>query len=148
MLHLRVENKRLFGTRECAKQKLSRSVILGVRESERNFSKFFIFLSCFNFCPRRIVRCSVHRVLSFPYHLKGAVFFDASLNMDDEEYLQPVLSSQEVDNFQSLDTVKIAAIPLVTGVSKTSFTFLETSHLRNSSRISFDNFSLQNSSIS
>ncbi|XP_043272540.1 transmembrane protein 192 isoform X2 [Venturia canescens] len=46
----------------------------------------------------------------------GAVFFDASLNMDDEEYLQPVLSSQEVDNFQSLDTVKIAAIPLVTGV--------------------------------
>lgn len=38
--------------------------------------------------------------------------------MDDEEYLQPVLTSQEEeDNFQSLDTVRIAAIPLVFGVS-------------------------------
>lgn len=46
----------------------------------------------------------------------GAVFFDSSLNMDDEEYLQPVLTSQEEEHFRKLDTVPIASVPLVLGV--------------------------------
>ncbi|XP_057337987.1 transmembrane protein 192 [Microplitis mediator] len=46
----------------------------------------------------------------------GAVFFDDSLNMDDEECLQPVLSSQEEENFQKLDTAIFASVPLVFGV--------------------------------
>lgn len=37
--------------------------------------------------------------------------------MDDEEYLQPVLTSQEEDNFQKLDTVPIVSISLLYGVS-------------------------------
>lgn len=37
--------------------------------------------------------------------------------MDDEEYLQPVLTAQEQDNFYKLDTVPIAAVPLVLGVA-------------------------------
>ncbi|XP_053985360.1 transmembrane protein 192 isoform X1 [Hylaeus volcanicus] len=47
----------------------------------------------------------------------GAVFFDAPNNMDDEEYLQPVLTSQEEEQFQKLDTVPIVSIPLIFGVS-------------------------------
>ncbi|XP_076756494.1 transmembrane protein 192 [Xylocopa sonorina] len=47
----------------------------------------------------------------------GAVFFDSSLNMDDEEYLQPVLTSQEEEHFQKLNTVPIVSVPLVLGVS-------------------------------
>ncbi|KAG7204089.1 hypothetical protein KM043_001940 [Ampulex compressa] len=46
----------------------------------------------------------------------GAVFFDAPVNMDDEEYLQPVLSSQEEEYFQKLDTVPIVFLPLVLSV--------------------------------
>ncbi|XP_031784983.1 transmembrane protein 192 isoform X2 [Nasonia vitripennis] len=47
----------------------------------------------------------------------GAVFFDASLNMDDEEYLQPVLVAQEQESFQKLDTIPIVAVPLIFGVA-------------------------------
>ncbi|XP_014473108.1 PREDICTED: transmembrane protein 192 isoform X1 [Dinoponera quadriceps] len=47
----------------------------------------------------------------------GAVFFDAPLNMDDEECFQPILTSQEEDNFQPLKTVPVASIPLFLGVS-------------------------------
>ncbi|XP_076234721.1 transmembrane protein 192 isoform X2 [Calliopsis andreniformis] len=36
--------------------------------------------------------------------------------MDDEEYLQPVLTSQEEEHFQKLDTVPIVSIPLILGV--------------------------------
>lgn len=36
--------------------------------------------------------------------------------MDEEEYLQPELSSLEVEYFQKLDTVPIASVPLVLGV--------------------------------
>lgn len=36
--------------------------------------------------------------------------------MDDEEYLQPVLTSQE-EHFHKLDTVLITFIPLIFGVS-------------------------------
>lgn len=46
------------------------------------------------------------------------MFFDAPVNMDEEEYLQPVLSSQDEEKFQPLDTVIIAAIPLLFGVKK------------------------------
>ncbi|XP_011872233.1 PREDICTED: transmembrane protein 192 isoform X1 [Vollenhovia emeryi] len=37
--------------------------------------------------------------------------------MEDEQYFQPILSSQEEDNFQQLNTVSIASIPLLLGVS-------------------------------
>lgn len=37
--------------------------------------------------------------------------------MDDEEYLQPVLTSQEEDNFQKLNTIPIVSIPLLYGVA-------------------------------
>ncbi|XP_043255597.1 transmembrane protein 192 isoform X2 [Colletes gigas] len=47
----------------------------------------------------------------------GAVFFDVSNNMDDEEYLQPMLISQEEEPFRKLDTVPIISIPLIFGVS-------------------------------
>lgn len=47
----------------------------------------------------------------------GAVFFDASLNMDDEEYLQPVLTSQEEQQFQKLDTLPPVAVSLLLGIS-------------------------------
>ncbi|XP_066596438.1 transmembrane protein 192 [Prorops nasuta] len=47
----------------------------------------------------------------------GAVFFDASLNMDEEETLQPVLTSQEPDNFQKLNTVPIVALPMILGIA-------------------------------
>lgn len=39
------------------------------------------------------------------------------MNMDDEEYLQPVLTSQEEDSFQKLDTVPIVSVPLLLGVA-------------------------------
>lgn len=39
------------------------------------------------------------------------------MNMDDDEYLQPVLTSQEEDNFQKLDTIPYASSALVLGVS-------------------------------
>ncbi|XP_015440068.1 PREDICTED: transmembrane protein 192 [Dufourea novaeangliae] len=47
----------------------------------------------------------------------GAVFFDASHNMEDEEYLQPVLTSQEEEYFQKLDTIPFVSVPLILGVS-------------------------------
>ncbi|XP_015587762.1 transmembrane protein 192 isoform X2 [Cephus cinctus] len=37
--------------------------------------------------------------------------------MDDEEYLQPVLTSQEEEHFHKLDTAPIASIPLIFGVA-------------------------------
>jgi hypothetical protein len=37
--------------------------------------------------------------------------------MDDEEYLQPVLISQEQESFQKLDTIQIVSVPLIFGVS-------------------------------
>ncbi|XP_033227882.1 transmembrane protein 192 isoform X2 [Belonocnema kinseyi] len=37
--------------------------------------------------------------------------------MDDEEYLQPVLSSQEQENFQKLETIPVVAFPLIFGVA-------------------------------
>lgn len=46
----------------------------------------------------------------------GAVFFDGPANMDEEEYLQPVLSSQDEEKFQPLDTGIIASIPLLFGI--------------------------------
>lgn len=36
--------------------------------------------------------------------------------MEDEEYFQPILSSQEEDNFQQLNTVSVVSIPLLLGV--------------------------------
>jgi len=36
--------------------------------------------------------------------------------MEDEQYFQPILSSQEEDNFQQLNTVSIVSIPLLLGV--------------------------------
>ncbi|KAG8036629.1 hypothetical protein G9C98_003951 [Cotesia typhae] len=45
----------------------------------------------------------------------GAVFFDAAINMDDEEF-QPVLSSTEQLSFGKLDTAIFASIPLILGV--------------------------------
>lgn len=38
--------------------------------------------------------------------------------MDDEEYLQPVLVSQEEEHFQKLDTIPVVSVPLALGVSK------------------------------
>ena len=45
------------------------------------------------------------------------MFFDGALNMDDEEFLQPVLISQEQEVFQKLNTVPVAFVPLIIGVS-------------------------------
>ncbi|XP_015509731.1 transmembrane protein 192 [Neodiprion pinetum] len=47
----------------------------------------------------------------------GAVFFAASMNMDDDEYLQPVITSQEEDNFHKLDTIPYTLVALVFGVA-------------------------------
>ncbi|XP_003707381.2 transmembrane protein 192 [Megachile rotundata] len=47
----------------------------------------------------------------------GAVFFDASFNMDDDEFFQPVLSSQEEHYFKKLDTIPIASVPIIFGIS-------------------------------
>ncbi|EGI66827.1 Transmembrane protein 192 [Acromyrmex echinatior] len=38
--------------------------------------------------------------------------------MEDEECFQPVLSSQEEDNFQQLNTVSVVSIPLLLGVER------------------------------
>lgn len=38
--------------------------------------------------------------------------------MDDEEFFQPVLSSQEEHHFKKLDTIPIASVPLIFGVSQ------------------------------
>lgn len=45
----------------------------------------------------------------------GAVFFDASVNMDEEERFLPVLSEEGTD-FQTLKTVPIVSVPLVLGI--------------------------------
>ncbi|KOX78751.1 hypothetical protein WN51_08510, partial [Melipona quadrifasciata] len=45
----------------------------------------------------------------------GGVFFDSSYNMDNEEYLQPILTSQE-EHFKKLDTVSIVSFPLIFSV--------------------------------
>lgn len=37
--------------------------------------------------------------------------------MDDEEYLQPVLISQEQESFQKLDTIQFISVPLVFGIA-------------------------------
>lgn len=62
-------------------------------------------------------------------------FFDGSVNMDDAEYLQPVLLSQENDNFQKLDTAPFAFAPLIFGVSSlflehVSLRFLDSTFVR------------------
>ena len=54
----------------------------------------------------------------FNFLFQGAVFFDSTLNMDEEEYLQPVLTSQEQESFQKLDTIPIVSIPLISSVRK------------------------------
>ena len=43
--------------------------------------------------------------------------------MDDEEYLMPVLNSQDQENFEKLDTIPIVSVPLIFGVSCTNFFF-------------------------
>lgn len=58
----------------------------------------------------------VAKMYEYKIVLQGAVYFDSSHNMDDEEYLQPVLTSQE-QHFHKLDTVLITFIPLIFGVS-------------------------------
>ncbi|XP_034192895.1 transmembrane protein 192 [Osmia lignaria lignaria] len=47
----------------------------------------------------------------------AAGMFDASLNMDVDEFFQPVLSSLEEHHFKKLDTVPIASVPVVVGMS-------------------------------
>lgn len=59
----------------------------------------------------------VSLVRKFNTSSRGAAFFDASTNMDDEEYLQPILTSQEEDHFQKLDTVPLVSVPLLLGVA-------------------------------
>jgi len=44
------------------------------------------------------------------------VSFEQPVKMEDEQYFQPILSSQEEDNFQQLNTVSILSIPLLLGV--------------------------------
>lgn len=44
--------------------------------------------------------------------------------MDDEEYLQPILTSQE-EHFQKLDTVSIVSFPLIFSVSVNFFKYIE-----------------------
>ncbi|XP_078036166.1 transmembrane protein 192 isoform X1 [Augochlora pura] len=46
----------------------------------------------------------------------GAVFLDASVNMDDEEYLMPVFSPQEEGYVYKLETIPIVLVPLVLGL--------------------------------
>lgn len=60
---------------------------------------------------------SLSRHLTLNTSGSGAVFFDSSLNMDDEEYLQPVISSEEQDSFQKLETIPIVAVPLIFSVA-------------------------------
>ena len=44
--------------------------------------------------------------------------------MDDEEYLQPILTSHE-EHFQKLDTVSIVSFPLIFSVSVIFFEYIE-----------------------
>lgn len=44
------------------------------------------------------------------------MFFDTSLNMDDDECFQPVLTQEEIE-FKTLDTVPVVSVPLIFGVS-------------------------------
>ncbi|KAJ8674585.1 hypothetical protein QAD02_005847 [Eretmocerus hayati] len=60
---------------------------------------------------------SLSRRLNTSTSFQGAVFFDAAVNMDDEEYLQPVLTSQEQLDFHKLDTIPLVCIPLIFGIA-------------------------------
>ncbi|XP_063985879.1 transmembrane protein 192 [Diachasmimorpha longicaudata] len=55
----------------------------------------------------------VSLVRTFHSPVSGAVFFDSPMNMEEEE--QPVLSSEEEETFQTLDTALIAVVPLIFG---------------------------------